>query len=726
MGKFVVKFRKVILILAVVLIFPALVGFLKTRVNYDMLTYLPSQMDTVKGQQALLDEFHKGAFSMVITDGVTATQQAKLEEKIRAVEHVDTVLGLGALEQAKIPAEIIPDGIYEKFHSGDESLIAVFFDTSTSADETVAAVREIREIVEEKAYVSGMSAFILDLRELSGGEEILYIVIAVSLAMIVMLLLLDNWLAPILFLVSIGVMILYNLGTNMLLGEISYITKALSAILQLAVTMDYSIFLWHSYREEMSTGKTADDSMIQAIKETLSSVFGSSATTVAGFIALCFMSFTLGLDLGIVMAKGVILGVIGSVTVLPALILTFDKYLKKLDHKPLLPSFEKISNVIVKAFPVFIIVFVAMIPPFVYGYQKTNENVYYTLSNSLPQDMKFAVANKKLSEDFGLANVHMILTDARMEQSKVAQMSDELRAIDGIKNVLNPESLLGNRVPTEVLPEELVDIMKSENYEMTLAVSEHATATEEMTTEIAKINQVIKSYDEGALLVGEAGLTEDLIKVTSNDFQTVNTVSIIAIFVIILIVTRSISLPVILIMVIESAIFVNLGLSHFLGERLSFIAPIAISTIQLGATVDYAILMTTRYNRERLVGRDKKMAAKIALKTSIPSIIVSGAVLFAATVGVAVYSKADMISSLTMLMARGAIISIFAVPCFLPPLLILADPIIIRTTLGMRRLACANAKCDSGKLTRVEAKKDSKRSTHVGVNNRKDKKGVKK
>ena len=712
MGKFVVRFRKIILILAVVLLFPALVGFLNTRVNYDMLTYLPSQMDTVKGQQALLDEFHKGAFSMIITEGLTTHQQAELEERIRGIEHVDTVLGFGTLEQARIPAEIIPDGIYEKFHKGDESLIAVFFDTSTSADETVTAVKEIRDIVEDKAYVSGMSAFILDLRELSGGEEVLYIVIAVSLAMLVMLLLLDNWLAPFLFLISIGVMILYNLGTNVFLGEISYITKALSAILQLAVTMDYSIFLWHSYREELGKGKSSDESMIQAVGETLSSVFGSSATTVAGFIALCFMSFTLGLDLGIVMAKGVILGVIGSVTVLPALVLTFDKYLKKLDHKPLLPSFEKVSSFIVKTFPVFIIVFVAIIPPFFYGYQKTNENVYYTLSDSLPQDMKFAVANQKLSEDFGLANVHMILTDAGLSQSEIAEMSNELKNVDGVKTVLNLESLLGDRVPTEVLPEELINVMKSEHYEMTLAVSEHLTATPEMTEEIAKINQIIKSYDERALLVGEAGLTEDLIKVTSTDFQTVNTVSIVAIFIIILVVTRSVSLPVILIVVIESAIFVNLGLSHFLGERLSFIAPIAISTIQLGATVDYAILMTTRYNRERLSGHDKKEAAVIALKTSIPSIIVSGAVLFAATVGVAVYSKADMISSLTMLMARGAVISIFAVPCFLPPLLILADPVIIRTTLGMRKL--------------VEVKKDIKRLVRADTNKKKVKKGTKK
>ena len=692
MGRFVVKFRKLILLIAFGLLIPALIGFLNTRVNYDMLTYLPAEMDTVKGQQALLDEFHKGAFSMIITEGIDTSSQAKMEDDIRGVDHVETVLGFGTLEQANLPAEIIPDSIYQKFTNGDETLIAVFFDTSTSADETVAAVKEIRQIVDDKAHVSGMSAFILDLQELTKSETVYYIIIAVVLALIVMLILLDNWLIPFIFLASIGIMILINLGTNQFLGQISYITKSLAAILQLAVTMDYSIFLWHSFREELKSGQSSDAAMVEAIKKTMSSVFGSSATTVAGFIALCFMSFTLGIDLGIVMAKGVILGVIGAVTVLPALILTFNKFLVKLDHKPLLPSFKTVSNFIVKYFPIFIIIFVAIIPPFLYGYQQTNNNVYYTLSESVPQDLKFAVANKKLSEDFGLSNVHMILTSADLDQSQVAKMDEELKQVDGIKSVLGLEALIGDRVPAEVLPSEVANVLRSEHYEMTLAVSEHHTATPAMTQEITQINQIIKSYDNGALLVGEAGLTEDLIKVTSNDFATVNIISIVAIFIIILIVTRSISLPIILIAVIESAIFINLGLSHFLGERLSFIAPIAISTIQLGATVDYAILMTTRYNRERLAGQDKKSAAHIALKTSIPSILVSGAVLFAATVGVAAFSKADMISSLTMLMARGAVISIFVVPCFLPPLLILADPIIIRTTIGMKKLTKSTKK----------------------------------
>ena len=426
--------------------------------------------------------------------------------------------------------------------------------------------------------------------------------------------------------------------------------------------------------------------MERAIKATLSSVFGSSATTVAGFVALCFMTFTLGVDLGIVMAKGVILGVIGSVTVLPALILAFDKPLHKLDHKPILPDFTKLSDKIVKFFPVLIVIFIAIIPPFLYGYQKTNENVYYTISDSLPSDMPFAIANQKLSENFGLQNVHMILSDARLSTDSALAMTNELKNIAGVKSVLNLESIIGNQVPTEILPAEILNILKSENYELTLVISEYRTATPEIAKQINDINQIIKSHDASALLVGESSLTQDMINVTSVDFQVVNTISIIAIFIIIAIVTKSISLPFILIAVIESAIFVNLGLCHFTGTQLSFITPICISTIQLGATVDYAILMTTRYNRERLSGKDKRKAAKISIKTSLPSIIVSGTVLFAATIGVAIYSQADMISSMCMLMARGAIISIFVVPTFLPSLLILADPLIIRTTIGMKKL----------------------------------------
>lgn len=686
MGRFVVKYRKWILTVALLLLIPSVIGFFATRVNYDMLNYLPSETDTVIGQNELLENFGKGAFSMVITEDLPFAEQAKLEEKIRDVEHVDTVLGLGSLEEVGIPPEILPDEIYEKVVKGDESIIAVFFDTGSSADETVMAVKEIRELIDRHIYVSGMSAFITDLRELSEKEEVFYVVIAVVLALIVMLVLLDNWFIPVLFLASIGVMILINMGTNVIFGEISYITKALSAILQLAVTMDYSIFLWHSYREYLKRKKDPEIAMEKAIKATLRSVVGSSATTVAGFIALCFMSFTLGIDLGLVMAKGVILGVLGAVTVLPALILTFDKALQKCDHKSILPSFRHVSSKIVKFDPVLLVIFIAIIPPFLYAYQKANENVYYTLSDGLPQTMDFAVANKKLEKDFGLSNVHMILSDAGLSQAKATAMTDELKEVNGIKTVLNLESLLGENAPVEMLPEGVAEVLKSDKWEMSLAISEYSTATDEMAEQINQINEILKKYDKSALLVGEAALTQDMIEVTATDFAVVNSVSIVVIFVIILIVTGSLSLPVILIAVIETTIFVNIGLSYFMGQSLAFIAPICISTIQLGATVDYAILMTTRYKGERLGGLDKKDAARVALETSIPSIIVSGAVLFAATVGVAMYSQADMISSLTMLMARGAVLSVITVPLFLPPLLVLADPLIIRTTLGMKKL----------------------------------------
>ena len=687
MEKFVVKKRKLILVIAALLLIPSIIGFLATRVNYDMLNYLPGNTDTVIGQNELLEDFGKGAFSVVITKDLPTTEQAKIEDKIRAVAHVDTVLGLGSLAEANIPKEALPDDLYDKLNNGDESLIAVFFDTGSSADETINAVKEIRGIMDGHLYLSGMSAFVTDLRNLSEAEEIFYVIIAVVLATIVMLVLLDNWLAPVMFLASIGIMILVNLGTNIIFGEISYITKALSAILQLAVTMDYSIFLWHAYRENLrEKNASPDTAMEKAVRMTLSSVVGSSATTVAGFVALCFMSFTLGLDLGLVMAKGVILGVIGAVTVLPALILTFDKALRKCDHKSILPDFNKISRGIVKLFPIFLIIFVAVIPPFFYAYRKTNENVYYTLSDSLPQTMDFAVANRKLSEDFGLANVHMVLSSADLPDTEMVAMTNELKDVPGIKTVLNLHSVVGDKVPIEVLPDKIVEMLKSDKWEMTLLVSEYGTATDEMGEQINKLNEVIKKHDSAALLVGEAALTEDMIKITSVDFAVVNSISIVAIFIIIAIVTKSVSLPFILIAVIEVAIFINLGLSYFLGQRLSFIAPICISTIQLGATVDYAILMTTRYKAERLNGRSNKEAGIIALKTSIPSIIVSGAVLFAATVGVAVYSQADMISSLTMLMARGAVISIFVVPMFLAPLLVFADPLIIRTTLGMKKL----------------------------------------
>lgn len=692
MGKFIVKFRHLILILALVALVPSFIGMMLTRVNYDMLSYLPDSMETVIGQNELLKDFGKGAFSMIIVEDLPISEQAKLEDKIRQIDHVDTVLGFGTLENNNIPAAILPDSIYETFNKNNESLIAVFFDTSTSADETLDAVAKIRSLMDDHIYVSGMSAFVVDLKSISNGEQIAYIIIAVSLALLVMFTMLDNWLIPIVFLGSIGIMILINLGTNIIFGEISYVTKALSAVLQLAVTMDYSIFLWHSYREYLNQGKKTNDAMEHAIKATLSSVFGSSATTIAGFIALCFMTFTMGLDLGLVMAKGVLLGVIGSVTVLPAIILVLDKPLRKLDHKSLLPKFDKLSDKIIKFTPALLIIFVAILPPAIYGYNQTNANVNYAIANGLPGSTPSAIANAKLDETFGLSNVHMILTSASLPASESHAIATELKQVAGVKSILSVDSLLGDNIPRDILPAEVDSIFRSDKWELTLVVSEYKTATSEIADQITAINSIIKSHDQSALLIGESSCTQDMIGLTSNDFQVVNTVSIAIIFIIIAIVTKSISLPVILIVLIEMAIFINLAISYFTGTSLSFIAPVCISTIQLGATVDYAILMTTRYLRERTDGKSNKEAAKIALRTSLPSIIISGSVLFAATIGVAVYSKAELVSSICMLLARGAIISIIVVPLFLPPLLSFADPLIIRTTKGMKKLSKRSTK----------------------------------
>lgn len=686
MGRFVVKHKFFILLLALLSLIPSFIGMMLTRVNYDMLSYLPSNMETIIGQNELLEDFGKGAFSMIITENLPIQEQTKLEAKIKEIDHVDTVLGFGTIEEQNIPATMLPDEIYNKLSKDNESLIAVFFDTSTSADETLSAVSGIRKLMDEHIYVSGMSAFVVDLKEISNGETLIYIAIAVTLALIVMFSFLDNWLTPIIFLTSIGIMILINLGTNIIFGEISYVTKALSAVLQLAVTMDYSIFLWHSYREYLKTKSNSEEAMIHAIKATFKSVIGSSATTVAGFIALCFMTFTMGLDLGLVMAKGVVLGVIGSITVLPAVILILDKHLEKFDHKSLLPDFKKLSETIVKFFPALLIIFIAILPPAIYGYVKTNDNVNYNINSGLPNNTPSAIANTKLEETFGLSNVHMVLTSSNLEESEARSISNELQNVSGIKTILNLESLIGNNIPFDILPDQVINVFRSDKWELTLLVSEYKTATDEIAAQIDEINSIIKTHDPRALLIGESSCTQDMIKLTSNDFQVVNTVSIGIIFIIIALVTMSASLPVILIILIEMAIFINLAISYFTGTSLSFIAPVCISTIQLGATVDYAILMTSRYMSERKNGKSAKKAAVVALSTSIPSIIISGAVLFAATIGVAVYSNADLVSSLCMLLARGAIISIFVVPLFLPPLLIFADPIIIRTTKGYKKL----------------------------------------
>ncbi len=683
-SKAVVRGRVAILILTVILMIPAVFGMLGTRINYDMLNYLPDDMDTVIGQNALLEDFGKGAFSFIVVENMPEKDVAALQEKLESVEHVETVLWYNSLMDTSIPMQLLPDKLYDAFNTGDATMMAVFFDTATSADETMDAIREIRSIAGKQCFVSGMSALVTDLKDLCEQEEPIYVAIAVVLACVAMMLFLDSWLIPFVFLASIGAAILLNLGSNWFMGEISYITKALSAVLQLAVTMDYSIFLWHSYNEQRAIYPDKCEAMAHAISATLTSVVGSSITTIAGFLALCFMSFTLGRDLGIVMAKGVLLGVLSCVTVLPSLILLLDKPLQKTRHRSILPKMDGLAKGVTKVFPVFLALFVVLAPVFYFAYDKTNDEVYYDMGQCLPEDMEYVIANSKLSKEFDIASTHMLLVDASLPSKQVRSMISDMEQVDGVKYVLGLESVVGAGVPEEILPDSVRSILKSDKWELLLINSEYKVASDEVNAQIDSLNAILKKYDPTGMLIGEAPCMKDMIETTDHDFKVVNAVSILAIFLIILLVERSISLPFLLIAVIELAIFINLGLPHFLGQSLPFIAPICISTIQLGATVDYAILMTTRYKAERLAGKEKRPAVITALSTSIPSIIVSGMGLFAATFGVAIYSDIDIISSMCMLMARGAIVSMLCVILILPALLLLCDRLVCATTLGMR------------------------------------------
>ena len=683
-AKSVVKYRIPILLTAALLMLPSFYCMTHTRINYDMLDYLPADMDTVKGQDELMEDFGKGAFSFIVVEGMPVSEVSALKSRIEQVDHVETVLWYDSISDVSVPMELLPDKLYNAFNSGGATMMAVFFDSATSADVTMDAIREIRAAADSRCFVSGMSALVTDLKDLCEAEEPTYVGLAVIFACAAMVLLLDSWLVPFVFLLSIGVAIMFNLGSNLSFGEISYITKALSAVLQLAVTMDYSIFLWHCYNEKLRTIPDSKEAMAAAISDTLLSVVGSSTTTVAGFAALCFMTFTLGRDLGLVMAKGVLLGVICCVTVLPALILLLNKPLQSTRHRPLIPDMTAFSKKMCGIFPVFLLIFLLLIPPSYYGYKKTNKEVSYDMGQCLPRDIQYVVANEKLSKTFNVASTHMLLVDPSLPPSEVRQMAKDMEKVPGVKYVLGLESVLGAEVPEELLPEELVSTLKSGRSELLLVNSEYKVASDEVDGQIDSLNAILKRYDPSGMLIGEAPCMKDMIETTDHDFKVVNAVSIAAIFIIIAIVEKSISLPFILIAVIELAIFINLGLPYYLGQSLPFIAPICISTIQLGATVDEAILMTTRYKAERRTTSSKESAAA-ALAVSLPSIIVSGCGLFAATFGVAVYSDMDIISSMCMLMARGAIISVLMVAFILPAMLILCDKAIIATTLDMRK-----------------------------------------
>lgn len=685
-SKAVVKHRIPILVLTLILMVPSVIGMATTRVNYDMLTYLPEDMETVIGQNELLEDFNKGAFTFLIFEDMPNKDVAKLKEKVEQIDHVDTILWYDSLADLSMPMELLPSEFYKEFNTEHSTMMAVFFDTGTSEDETMDAVKEIRKVCGEQCFVSGMTALVVDLKDLCEQEEPIYVGLAVVLACAAMLLLLDGWLIPFVFLASIGAMILLNMGTNFFFGEISYITKALSAVLQLAVTMDYSIFLWHSYNEQREKLSDNKEAMAVAIRETLTSVIGSSITTVSGFIALCFMSFTLGRDLGLVMAKGVLLGVLGCVTVLPSLILVLDKPLQKTKHRSIIPNMQGFAGKVVKVFPVFLILFVLLIPPSYYGYHKANDEVYYDMAQCLPEDMNYVIANSKLKEDFNIASTHMVLVDASLSQKEINNMIDEMESVDGVKYVLGLESVIGSSVSEEILPEDVKGILESDRWELLLINSEYAPASDKVNVQITDLTQILKEYDDSGMIIGEAPCLKDMIETTDHDFAVVTAISIVAIFIIILLVEKSLSLPMILITVIEVGIFINLGLPHYLGQSMAFITPICISTIQLGATVDYAILMTTRYKTERIGGKDKTQAVWTALYTSIPSILVSGMGMFAATFGVALYSDIEIVSSMCMLMARGAVISMLLVTFVLPAMFMLLDRFICRTTLDMRNI----------------------------------------
>lgn len=685
-GKLIVKLRIPILILSVLLLIPAAIGYFNTKVNYDILYYLPGDIDTMKGQDILLDDFGKGAYAMVVVDGMNKKNVSELVKKVEKVDHVASVISYNGIVGDGVPAEILPDKFRSYFENDDSgaTLFAIFFDDTTSSTETMDAIEELRDVTDKQCYIAGMSAVVTDTKSMSEKETPIYVLVAVLLVCVVLAIFMDSFLVPVLFMVSIGMAIVYNLGTNIFLGEVSYITKALAAVLQLGVTLDYSIFLWHSYKEEKE--KNPDDhkeAMAVAIGNTLTSVVGSSITTVAGFIALCFMSFTLGLDLGIVMAKGVIFGVIGCVTILPSLILTFDKALEKTMHKEIMPNFDKPARWIVKHSWLFLIVFLGLLYPAIYGYNHTK--VYYDLSDTLPDKLNCSQANKLLAENFDKTNsIYMILADTNLSKDDSIAMIDEIKELDGISTAMSLDSVVGAELPTEMLPDSLVSELKGNEYQIMMISTNYAIASDEINDQIDKVDEIAKKYDAKSMVIGEAPCTKDLITITDKDFKTVSIVSIAAIFVIIFVVLKSISLPVILVAAIEFAIFVNMGIPYFTGTSIPFISSVVIGTIQLGATVDYAILMTTRYKRERAAGESKKEAISIALGTSIPSIIVSALGFFAATFGVGMIASVDMISSLCILMARGAIISMLVVIFILPSLFVLFDKLIINTSIGFK------------------------------------------
>ncbi len=690
LGAKVVKHRRIILIAALLLLIPSFIGYKTTRINYDMLTYLPSTMDTMKGQNVLMNEFGKGGFSIVVLEHMKSDDVTKLKADYSRIDGVDQVLNLEDVLDPSIPKSMLPDQVSRNLSNKDASLMVVFFKNSTSDDKTLTAVEEMRKVSSKDTYVSGLSALVQDLKTLCEGEEVKYVAVAVILSLLAMMLLLDSYAAPVIFMISIGMAILYNMGTNIFLGEISYITKAIAAVLQLGVTMDYSIFLWHSYMEKLDSGLDNHEAMGEAIDATLVSVTGSSATTIAGFLALCFMTYTMGKDLGIVMAKGVVFGVISSVTVLPVLLLRFNKTLKRTRHKSLIPDMTKFAHGLTSRYGIYIAIFCILIIPAIYGYN--HQNVVYDFTkmlssgqNELPAEKtQFLTANNKLSEDFGINTSYIIIADAKLSALDGREMSDKIKKVDGVQSVLGLDSVMGTSIPKNMLPDELRNGLMSKKHQMIVVNSKYKVSTTECNKQIDTVKTIAHKYDKSSTVIGEAPATKDLIRLTDKDFKVVNWISIGLVFLIILAVLKSISLPFILVAAIEFAIYVNMGISGFTGLELPFIVPVCISTIQLGSTVDYAILMSTRYKSERLAGLGKRDAVSTAAAASIPSIIVSALGFFTATIGVSIYSNIGIISTLCTMMARGAIISMLTVILVLPSFLMAFDSLVCRTTGGLR------------------------------------------
>jgi predicted RND superfamily exporter protein len=680
--KGLVQHRILIIILCIALVVPSVLGMVRTKTKYDLLYYLPQDLETVQGQEILLKDFGKGAFSLLVTEGMNLKDQADMENALKEIPHVDSVIGYASLTKGTLPVEIIPDDIREKFQRGDCMLSAVFFDEGSSSEETMEAISQVRKVAGEKTFVSGLSAVVTDTRQLVEDQEAIYVAIAVALCAVVLMLTMDSFLLPLIFLLCIAVSVLWNMGSNYFLGEISYITKAVAAVLQLAVTLDYSIFLWHSYKEQKALTDDKDEAMANAIRLTFTSILGSSLTTIAGFVSICFMSFTLGKDLGIVMSKGVVLGLLGTIVLLPCVIRLLDGAIEKTSHRPLLPDVGGIGRFVARHYRMLAVLLVLLCIPAFYGY--SHVNVYYDMSRVMPQDLPSVVANQKLEETFDTATTHLLLVDADVSQTDVRRMTAEMQQVDGVTSVYGIDSLLGADIPENILPKDVLKLVKGDRYQLMLINSEYVISSDEVNAQIDALNDILKKYDQGGMLIGEAPCTKDLIACTDHDFTVVSLISIIAIFVIILLVQKSFSLPVILVGVIELAIAANLCIPYFTGTELPFVGPILISTIQLGATVDYAILLTTRYKQHRIAGLDKKEAIEKAVASAAQSVLVSGIGFFAATYGVGLYANIDIISSMCHLIARGALLSVAVVLLLLPAVLMLLDKFIVHTTFDMK------------------------------------------